>query len=54
MHHFRVAAGSLGECRAVLDVAVASGWIAEVRLRSVRQLLDREAAMLYRLTHPRR
>lgn len=54
LHHYRIAAGSLAECRAVLDVAVASGWLAAGRLGPARDLLDREAAMLFRLTHPRR
>mgnify|MGYP000260873877 CR=1 FL=1 len=53
-HLYTVAAGSNDEVRAVLDVAVARGWLDEANLEPLRELLDREAAVLYRLTHPRR
>jgi four helix bundle protein len=52
-HLYTVAAGSAGEVRAVLDVAVARGWLVESKLEPVRQLLDREGAMLFRLTQGR-
>ena len=51
-HLYTVASGSAGEVRAVLDVAVARGWLDEAKLEALRKLLDREAAMLYRLTRP--
>ncbi len=51
-HHWRVAAGSADETRAGLLVAEANGYLAMEELPL--GLLDRQAAILYRLVHPRR
>ena len=48
---FAYASGSNSEVRAALDAAVAWGWIGEASEAHV--LLDRLAAMLWRLSHPR-
>ncbi len=50
-HHFRIADGSNDEVRIALRIATASGSIP--RAEAAFELLDREAAMLWRLTHPR-
>jgi len=50
-HLFSVAAGSNDEVRAALDVAAARGFVSERRIAAALELADREAAMLYRLTH---
>jgi four helix bundle protein len=50
-HLFRVAAGSAAEVRAALDVAQAWGHVDGAVLAAARALLDRELAMLWRLTH---
>lgn len=53
-HHFRIAAGSADEVRATLDVAQAWGYLKnDAQLQSARKLLDRQLAVLWRLTHPR-
>jgi four helix bundle protein len=52
-HLLRVAAGSAAEVRAALDVAAAWGHLDVASLASAGALLDRELAMLWRLTHPR-
>jgi four helix bundle protein len=46
LHHFRIALGSLHEAGAVLDVAVAFGWLESPPLAAER---DRLAGMLYGL-----
>ena len=51
LKHFSLAHGSAGEVKAALDVARAWGWIGEVR--EARVLLDRQLALLWRLTHPK-
>jgi four helix bundle protein len=48
---FRVAAGSAAEVRAALDVAEAWGYFERATLTTARALLDRELAVLWRLTH---
>ena len=48
---FTYAAGSNSEVRAALDAAIAWGWISDAS--EAQALLDRIAAMLWRLTHPR-
>ena len=48
-HMFRIAAGSADEVRAHLRVARAWGWI-DREAEQALGLLDRELAMLYRLT----
>ena len=54
LHLYRVAAGSCEEVRAALMIAVAWGHLAAIDLAATQDLLDREAAMLYRLVHPRK
>ena len=54
VHLFRVAAGSAAEVRTGLALAEAWGYLGAVELESVRSLLDRQLAMLWRLTHQRR
>ena len=51
-YHFTVAAGSADEVLGVLDVSEAFGYVQGPALRSLRELLDRELAMVWRLTHP--
>ena len=46
LHHFRIALGSLRESGAVLDVAVAFGWLPAAPLAAER---DRLAGMLFGL-----
>ena len=48
---FRIAAGSAEETRAHLRVALAWGWVDENQTRAALHLLDRQLAMLWRLTH---
>jgi len=49
VHHFRIAAGSAEEVRVALRVAVAWGDLEAARVSGALALLDRVAAMLYRL-----
>ena len=49
LHFYRIAAGSAAEVRAAL--AVARAWGCLDRVAEVEVLLDRELAMLWRLTH---
>jgi len=48
------AAGSTAESRAALCLAVAWGYVGAGHTARAEELLDRVAAMLFRLTHPRR
>src|SRR5690349_16835782 len=48
-YHYRVARGSCVETTAGLDTAVALGYVDEASLARLRELLDRERAMLWRL-----
>ena len=48
-HHYRVAAGSAAELAAQLQVALDWGYIADAS--ELLALLDRQRAMLWRLTH---
>ena len=50
-YHYSVAAGSADEVSAALDCAVAWGYLDEAATGAAQALLDRERAMLYRLTH---
>lgn len=50
---FHTAAGSANETRAALRVAVAWGYVAVEGAGEAEALLDRVAAMLCRLLHPR-
>src|SRR5437764_525981 len=53
LHLFRVAAGSAAEVRVALELAEAWGYLERAQLICARALLDRELAMLYRMTRPR-
>jgi hypothetical protein len=53
-HLFRVAAGSAAEVRSGLRLAVAWGYLGGAELGTAFELLDRELAICWRLTHPRR
>jgi four helix bundle protein len=49
-HFYRIAFGSARESRTTLDVAVAFGYLGADEIASAWALLDRVAAMLWRLT----
>ena len=51
VHLYRVAAGSVAEVKACLDVAEALGYIEGEHATLSRELADRMAAMCWRLTH---
>jgi four helix bundle protein len=53
LHHFRVAAGSAAEVKLHLESAEAWSFIGVAALEQPLELLDRELAMTWRLTHPR-
>ena len=53
LHLFRVAAGSAAEVRTALRVAVAWGYVSTDSVSRPTALLDRVAAMLWRLAPPR-
>ena len=50
-YHYTIAAGSTDEVVAALDVAAACGWLEGRAVEPALGLLDRELAMLWRLTH---
>ena len=50
-HLYRIAEGSGGELRTALTVAVAWGYVTRSSLAEANALLDREMAMLWKLTH---
>ena len=50
-YHFRTAAGSAEESRGHLRVALAWGWIEPRHIAHPMALLDRQIAVLWRLTH---
>jgi four helix bundle protein len=50
LHLWRVAAGSAAEVRAALETAVAWGYLAAAATAPAATLIDRELAMLWRLT----
>jgi four helix bundle protein len=52
-HFYRIAAGSCAETRANLQVACAWGHLDALDLTTVEALLDRQAALMYRLNHRR-
>ena len=54
LHFFRIASGSNNEVRLHLLEAEAWGLVSGESLHGALELLDREAAMTWRLTHPRR
>ena len=51
LHFFRIAAGSVGETRAHLRVALSWGWIEDRDIEVVMPLLDREGRLTWGLTH---
>ena len=53
LHLWRIAAGSADEVIAHLDAAAAWGDVSERDAAAARALLDRELAMLYRMTQRR-
>ena len=50
--HFAIAQGSANEVKACIELAEIWGWVDDTR--EVRALLDRQLALLWSLTHPRR
>ena len=48
---FRIAAGSTEEARAHLRVALTWGWVEPKDVQQTLDLLDRQVAVLWRLTH---
>jgi four helix bundle protein len=54
MHLYRIASGSAAEVRTALQVAQAFGHLDKLDLSALEELLDRQAALLYRLTVARR
>ena len=48
---FRIAAGRAEETRAHLRVALAWGWVGRTDIDNSLELIDREVAQLWRLTH---
>ena len=51
LHFFRIAAGSAEETRAHLRLAHAWGWLSADAIAAPMALLDRQLALLWRLTH---
>ena len=49
--HYSIAQGSANEVKACVDLAETWGWIDDTR--EIRGLLDRQLALLWKLTHPR-
>jgi four helix bundle protein len=52
-YHFRIAAGSAAEVRAAVAVGAAWGAIDTAQQHALGPLLDRQAALLYRIINPR-
>jgi four helix bundle protein len=50
---FRIAADEASECGAALDLLELRGEVGGLQLQELRSLLDRERAMLWRLSRPR-
>jgi four helix bundle protein len=53
IHHFRIANGSAAEVRTALAVGAAWGHLDATKYDALDALLDRQAALLYRLINPR-
>ncbi len=53
-HHWRIAYGSALEARTALELLVATGSVDADAAATANALLDRVAAMTWRLVHPRR
>ena len=54
IHHWRIAYGSALEARTALELLVATGSVDSEAAATADALLDRVAAMAYRLVHPAR
>ena len=54
LHHWRIAYGSALEARTALELLVATGSVEAEAAAEAVALLDRVAAMTWRLVHPRR
>ncbi len=54
VHHWRIAYGSVLEARTALELMVATGSVDAEAAATADALLDRVAAMAWRLVHPRR
>jgi len=54
LHHWRIAYGSVLEARTALELLVATGSVDAEAAAAADALLDRVAAMAWRLTHPAR
>jgi four helix bundle protein len=53
IHHWRIAYGSALEARTALELLVATGGVEAEAAATASALLDRVAAMTWRLVHPR-
>jgi len=51
--HYRYAYGSARELKRLLKFAVAFGHVRDTAIEHLRELLDSELAILWRLTHPK-
>lgn len=51
VHHFSIAAGSTDELQGVLQVSQAWGYLSPESVEPILELIDRELAMTWRLTH---
>jgi len=54
VHHYRIAYGSALEARTALELLVATGTVDAAAVAIAEELLDRVAAMTWRLIHPAR
>ena len=54
LHHWRIAYGSALEARTALELLAATGSVDAEAAAAVDALLDRVAAMAWRLVHPKR
>jgi len=52
-HHYRIAAGSAAEVRAAIAVGAAWGYFDSANYAALETLLDRQAALLYRIAQRR-
>ena len=51
LYLWRIAAGSAAEAETQIRIAVAWGYLPETEIAAALELLDREQAMLWKLTH---
>ncbi len=54
LHHYRVAHGSAAETRGGVRLALVWQYVGADMVNAAEPLLDRQAAVLYRLLHPKR